>query len=156
MFGPTSLKGMPTARSLLEHTIRARLRHPLANKSCRHLHLRLFTGRRRPCIPRTTTRIHTTTRTFIRPMDPECTSTHHGSGSGSVPASGMAGTSDGIALGDSVALAEGMGLAEGMAEDAEGIASQARRRCALTTHKAIAALGPHAVESSVITRFYRE
>jgi len=127
MFGPTSLKGMPTARSLLERTIRVRLRHPLANKSCRHLHLRLFTGRRRrhlqlftsrlrrPYIPRTTTRIHTTTRTFIRPMDQGCTSTHHGSGSGSVPASGTAATSEGIALGDSVALAEAVGLAEGMA-----------------------------------------
>ena len=75
-------------------------------------------------------------------MDQGCTSTHHGSGSGSVPASSTAGTSEGIALGDSVALAEAVGLAEGMgivpAEGmAEGIANQARCRCALTTHKAI-------------------
>jgi hypothetical protein len=53
-----------------------------------------------------------------------------GSDSGTAPASGMAGTSEGIALADSVALAEGMGVAS--AEDrgvvsvediAEGIAS---------------------------------
>src|SRR5438094_3973950 len=109
---------MPTARSLLERTIRVRLGHPLANKSCRHLHLRLFMGRRRhhlqlstsrlrrPCILRTTTRIHTTTRTFIRPMDQVCTSTHHGSGSGSVPASGTAGTSEAVALAGAVGLGE--------------------------------------------------
>ena len=130
MFGPTSLKGMATARSLLERTIRMQslqpirvlLCHPFPNKSCRHLYLRLSTSRlRRRCIP----------RTIIRPTDQGCTSTHHGSGSGSgtAPASGMAGTS-GIALGESVALAEGMAegvgtvSAEDIAEDiAEGIGS---------------------------------
>jgi hypothetical protein len=55
-------------------------------------------------------------------------STHRGSGSGSgtAPASGMAGTSEGIALGESVALAEGMAEGVGIvsAEDiAEGIGS---------------------------------
>ena len=85
MFGPTSLKGMATARSLLERTIRVQslqpirvhLCHPLPNKSCRHLHLRLSTSRlRRRYIP-------TMTRSIIRPTDQACTSTHRGSDSGS-------------------------------------------------------------------------
>ena len=150
MFGPTSLKGMATARSLLERTIRVQslqpirvhLCHPLPNKSCRHLHLRLSTSRlRRRYIP-------TMTRSIIRPTDQACTSTHRGSdsgsgtarvsgmalgsgtvpGSGTAPSSGTAGNSEGIALAESVALAEDMAevgrvvSAEDVAEDtAEGI-----------------------------------
>ena len=128
MFGPTSLKGLATARSLLEHTIRVQglqpirvlLCHPLPNKSCRHLHLRLSTSplRRRYIHP-------TMTRSIIRRMYQACTSTHRGSGSGSgtAPSSDTVGNSEGIALAESVALAEGMAevgrvvSAEDVAED---------------------------------------
>ena len=159
MFGPTSLKGMATARSLLERTIRVQslqpirvhLCHPLPNKSCRHLHFRLSTSRlRRRYIP-------TMTRSIIRPTDQACTSTHRGSdsgsgtarvsgmalgsgtvpGSGTAPSSGTAGNSEGIALAESVALAEDMAevgrvvSAEDVAEDtAEGIG---RSDCPLLT-----------------------
>ena len=61
-------------------------------------------------------------------MDQARTSTHHGSGSGSgtVPDSGTAGTLEGTALAEAVGLA-----ADTAADMAEGIASQARRRAAL-------------------------
>jgi hypothetical protein len=149
MFGPTSLKGMATARSLLERTIRVQslqpirvlLCHPPPNKSCRHLHLRLSTNRlRRRYIP------PTMTRSIIRLTDQACTSTHHGSGSGSgtAPGSGMApglgtapgsgtalgsgpaGISEGISLAGSVVLAEDMaevGRIASAEDIAEGIGS---------------------------------
>ena len=47
-----------------------------------------------------------------------------GSDSGTAPASGMAGTSEGIALADSVALAEGMGVAS--AEDRGVVSAEDR------------------------------
>ena len=127
MFGPTSLKGMATARSLLERTIRVQslqpirvlLCHPLPNKSCRHLHLRLSTSplRRRYIHP-------TMTRSIIRRMYQACTSTHRGSGSGSgtatgsgmVPGSGTAPSSDTVGNSEGIALAESVALAEDMAE----------------------------------------
>jgi len=104
---------MATARNLLERIIRVQslqsirvlLCHPVPNKSCRHLHLRLSTSRlRRRYIP------PTMTRSIIRPTDQACTSTHRGSGSGlgTARVSGTAGTSEGIALAESVALAEDM------------------------------------------------
>jgi len=110
---------MATARNLLERIIRVQslqsirvlLCHPVPNKSCRHLHLRLSTSRlRRRYIP------PTMTRSIIRPTDQACTSTHRGSGSGlgtapgsgTARVSGTAGTSEGIALAESMALAEDM------------------------------------------------
>ena len=135
MFGPTSLKDMATARSLLERTIRVQslqpirvlLCHPFPNKSCRHLRLSTSRLRRRYILP-------TMTRSIIRLTDQVCTSTHHGSGSGSGPApgsgtapgSGPAGTSEGIALAESVALAEDMaevGRSVSAEDMAEGIGS---------------------------------
>jgi hypothetical protein len=63
-------------------------------------------------------------------MDQGRTSTPHGLGSalGTVPVSGTAGTSEGIALteGEAVGIASAEGMAGDVAEDAEGIASQAR------------------------------